>query len=397
MSDSEPPVWLKIMEHGAAGEARTKAFLLDRFWVLERSVDIDGADYLIQPRSLASRFTDRAPPKVGVVQAKYFQDRKTTHHVSCRYVLDADGKPLKGFFAVLHVGREDEAVMYLLSSSDIAATLDKTTDDPPQFIVGAKALDKKFLVKSHRQALDRIAHDLEMRSSVESFRFLDRVNIPFRKVSEQGIDYTYTLPIPNSQTDIPKSYHEYRDGLRSLSWEMEEALVTIDTIFQTPNPRAALAELEKLQEYRGGSSFRDGLTFTGYKSDLDWSYLPEALDEHENRTKALEQAGRLTAYVDLSHTVKEQISRRAKRLEPDAKERQYLWAGLYYDPATLAFDKVSVRLIEEKTRKSKAALTKSIYLHPGETPKLDEPASYLWHVLMTNVLEAICPGVTDDD
>jgi len=253
------------------------------------------------------------------------------------------------------------------------------------------------LVKSHRQALDRIAHDLEMRSSVESFRFLDRVNIPFRKVSEQDIDYTYTLPIPNSQTDIPKSYHEYRDGLRSLSWEMEEALVTIDTIFQTPNPRAALAELEKLQEYRGGSSFRDGLTFTGYKSDLDWSYLPEALDEHENRTKALEQAGRLTAYVDLSHTVKEQISRRAKRLEPDAKERQYLWAGLYYDPATLAFDKVSVRLIEEKTRKSKAALTKSIYLHPGETPKLDEPASYLWHVLMTNVLEAICPGVTDDD
>jgi hypothetical protein len=52
MVNTDQPVWLKVMEHGAAGEARTKAFLLDRFWVLERSVDIDGADFLIQPRSL---------------------------------------------------------------------------------------------------------------------------------------------------------------------------------------------------------------------------------------------------------------------------------------------------------------------------------------------------------
>ena len=31
------------MQNGALGEARTKAFLLDRFWILERSVDIHGA------------------------------------------------------------------------------------------------------------------------------------------------------------------------------------------------------------------------------------------------------------------------------------------------------------------------------------------------------------------
>ena len=40
--------WLKRMENGTIGETRTKAFLLDRFWVLERSVDIEGADFLIQ-------------------------------------------------------------------------------------------------------------------------------------------------------------------------------------------------------------------------------------------------------------------------------------------------------------------------------------------------------------
>jgi hypothetical protein len=41
------PTWLKLVEHGSIGEARTPAFLLDRFWVLERSVDIDRADFLI--------------------------------------------------------------------------------------------------------------------------------------------------------------------------------------------------------------------------------------------------------------------------------------------------------------------------------------------------------------
>ena len=397
MSD-DAPVWLKIMEHGAAGEARTKAFLLDRFWVLERSVDIDGADYLIQLRSLAQRFTDRAPPVVGVVQAKYFQDRKTTHHIPSRYVLDGDGEPLKGFFAVLHLGREDDAAMYLLSSAEIAATLDRTDDEKRAFIVGAKALAETFRVTSRRQALDRIAHALTARSPMESFRFLDRVNIPFRKVSEHDIDYAYTLPIPNSQADIPKSYMEYRDKLRSLIFDMEEALVSIDTIMQTPNPRTALAELEKLNEHRGGSGYRDGLTFTGYKCDLDWSYLPEALEEHENRMQALEAAGLLTAYVDLSHLVKTRIAEEAQRFDAEAEASQYLWAGLRYDLSTLKFDKLSVKLIDEETRESKADLASSTWLSGVKARRtMAEASDHLWHDLMTRVLESACPGLTDDE
>ena len=37
------PAWLTAAQNGAVGEARTKALLLDRFWVLERSVDVEGA------------------------------------------------------------------------------------------------------------------------------------------------------------------------------------------------------------------------------------------------------------------------------------------------------------------------------------------------------------------
>lgn len=42
--------WIKSMENGALGEARARAFLMERFWVLERSVDVEDADFLIQRR-----------------------------------------------------------------------------------------------------------------------------------------------------------------------------------------------------------------------------------------------------------------------------------------------------------------------------------------------------------
>ncbi|MGY4299767.1 hypothetical protein ACVWXN_007862 [Bradyrhizobium sp. i1.4.4] len=121
MEDSWP-TWLKIMENGSVGEARTRSFLIDRFWVLERSVDTDGADFLIQRRTTTQRFTDRVPPRVGVIQAKYFQDRRTTHYIPKSYVIDDKGMPLEGLFALLHVGREDDGEMYLLSARQIVDT-----------------------------------------------------------------------------------------------------------------------------------------------------------------------------------------------------------------------------------------------------------------------------------
>ena len=42
---------LKSMENGSIGEARTKELLIDRFWILERSVDVQGADFIIQRKS----------------------------------------------------------------------------------------------------------------------------------------------------------------------------------------------------------------------------------------------------------------------------------------------------------------------------------------------------------
>lgn len=53
------PGWMKAMQNGSQAEARARAFLMNRFWILERSVDINGADFLIQ-----RRLGDKLPEKI---------------------------------------------------------------------------------------------------------------------------------------------------------------------------------------------------------------------------------------------------------------------------------------------------------------------------------------------
>lgn len=204
MEDSWP-TWLKVMENGAIGEARTRSFLIDRFWVLVRSVDTDGADFLIQRRSTTQRFTDKVPPRVGVIQAKYFQDRRTTHHIPQSYVVDAGGAPLEGFFALLHVGKEDEGEMYLLSARQIADTLSiSSSHSPESYIAGTAALQEAFRVKARKLALDQIEHSLKSQTYYQSAAFLDQLNIPYRRFSEDDIEFPWTLPLPNPVGEIPK-------------------------------------------------------------------------------------------------------------------------------------------------------------------------------------------------
>jgi hypothetical protein len=399
MDNIDQPAWLKIMEHGSVGEARTKAFLLDRFWVLERSVDIDGADFLVQPRALGARFTDRSPPKIGVIQAKYFQDRRTVHHIPRRYVVDEYGLPLKGFFALLHVGQADDARIYMMSATEMVAELDQTDESPGRFIVGGKALADKFRVDNHRrQALDRIAHDITTRSPTDSIHFLDRVNVPFHRITTDDIDYHYKLPIPNEHADIPATYLEYRDRLSSLTYEIEQALEIIDVIMKTQDPRQALSELERLEEYRGGSGYRDTLAFSSRKLDFDWPYFAQALDDHDNRVSALELINKLKPYVDLSHRLRMELDSRVAKLAPNAREGHYVWARFDYDPATLAFERVRLSLADAKPGKSKSRLSRSRYLnvHKGKV-QLEDAGCGLWHALMTKILFDLCPELNDDE
>jgi len=46
---------------------RAPEFLLNRFWGLERSLDIRDADYMIQRRLTENNFLGQEPPRLGTV------------------------------------------------------------------------------------------------------------------------------------------------------------------------------------------------------------------------------------------------------------------------------------------------------------------------------------------
>jgi hypothetical protein len=122
----ERPAWLSAMEHGVLGEARARAFLLDRFWVLKRSVDIEGADLLIQLRDTRLGVFDSASPRVGLVQVKFIQDTNTAITIPAAYVRDGAGDAHNEFFLIVCTGSEDSERLFLLSASDICEGFDET-------------------------------------------------------------------------------------------------------------------------------------------------------------------------------------------------------------------------------------------------------------------------------
>jgi hypothetical protein len=333
------PTWLKVMENGTVGEARTRSFLIDRFWVLERSVDTDGADFLIQRRTTTQRFTDKVPPRVGVIQAKYFQDRRTTHYVPKSYVIDASGTPLEGFFALLHVGKEDEGEMYLLSARQVVDTLSISGSHAPEsYVVGAAALDEVFRVKSRKLALDQIEHSLKSQTYYQSAAFLDQLNIPYRRFSEDDIAFPWTLPLPNPVGEIPKMFVEQKEGLRKIVFEMEEVLGAIDAVLIEKDPRRALELMHALRYHVDGYG---KITFGG-RADFHWGDFPTALDTHDRWRQGLQSDSLLEPYIAMGEKLQKALIAHTAT-HPLTEKGDFLQAAVEYDPTTFTVSNLSVK------------------------------------------------------
>ncbi|WP_434673321.1 hypothetical protein [Pseudomonas sp. R1-15] len=111
----------KREENGGIGESLTQSILLSRFWVLKRSADVDGADFLVQRQSDELDEVRRRAHDIeilGIVQSKYFE-KSNQVKVQKLYVLDKD-QPRKEFFCSLHTHDEEgEHVHYFFSAQDI--------------------------------------------------------------------------------------------------------------------------------------------------------------------------------------------------------------------------------------------------------------------------------------
>jgi len=193
---------LKRAQNGSIGEARTRSFLLNRFWVLERSVDIDGADFLIQPR-----LTDRTKlelQRMGIVQAKFVQDGKTGLKVPKHYVLGEDGEPRGEFFLLVCTGEEDLETMYLLTAKDV--TEDFTLKDDSYRVKAKRIFDtgnRRIVLKA--QALNRIERSLGLTNLKANRRYLQTHG--YVQPEQSHIDPDLAESLSNWYGDIPGGFH----------------------------------------------------------------------------------------------------------------------------------------------------------------------------------------------
>lgn len=113
-------------ENGRLGEALTEAVLLKRFWVLDRSADVDGGDFLVQKRHDSLQELRQSTKKIdslGIVQSKFFEGRNRVE-IKSHYVID-DNEPREDFFCFIFTEDEDgEDVCYFFTAHDIVNNLD---------------------------------------------------------------------------------------------------------------------------------------------------------------------------------------------------------------------------------------------------------------------------------
>ena len=241
------PSWLKSVQNGSIGEIRTKAFLMDRFWILERSVDIESVDFFVQRRLYGQHILDKNAPRFGVIQAKFSQNEKTLHRVRKRDVLDADGKPHIEFFLIIHTGGEEDQAMYLLTAKDISE--DFPVNDESKYEISSRAVfaSPKYIISSRKNCLDRIENSIQCAEFYKNRAFV------FSRIDTSlSPDFDAILPDYKEKisdywhSDIPAKFKELKKEAFGAMLRIEEAYSLLKSFVEAVDPLEALVIAETL-------------------------------------------------------------------------------------------------------------------------------------------------------
>jgi hypothetical protein len=337
------PAWLSAMEHGVLGEARARAFLLDRFWVLDRSVDVEGADLLIQLRDTRLGVFDSSSPRVGLVQVKYIQDGHTSITIPATHVRDDSGESHKEFFLIVCTGSEDSERLFLLSASDICAGFVENDESGKATFrfTGSKLLSSSnFEVKAKSVALDRIEHTLRGGTMVGNRRYLRQLGAA--GLSADQIDADYVLPVFNWWGDIRSAFYRQKVDARKILYEVEEVADALDELIRTTDPAKAQAVYN--ERLRGSINGHGDLRFAAA------GILDEDLIEVARQQKALlqrvRQAGIEGDYFNVLHRFDSEALKYARQDHRD--DMRAVHGTITYSPDDLS--EVSVVFSSESER-----------------------------------------------
>ena len=353
MSDAAP--WLKAMENGGLGEARARAFLMERFWVLERSVDVEGADYLIQRRLTATNFLDHDPPRLGVVQVKFIQDGKTYIRVHKAYAVDGRGSPYNEFFLIVFTGREDEERSFLLSSADMIREFDEIDDGGTAILrlQGAKLIStSNYEITQRKLALDRIEHALKNADFFANRRFI--AGTRYVELSPDQIDHDLTIPLDNGWGDLPKAFFKGKKKIQSTLFNMEDIAEALSKILQATDPIEALRIYEdEVSDYVGHGGLGEEIKVSCEFFDEDFF---TGVKNHRARLAKLRELGIEGNYFKLIETFNGTVMREVLNLSTDPK-LVAVEIAVTYDPGSLADAAVRVSAGSIKGGDSKVLVT----------------------------------------
>lgn len=219
-------------DNGSIGEARTKAFLIDRFWILERSVDKDGADFIIQRKITEQNILDEVPPRFGIIQAKFSSNEKTCHYFDKDYVLNEEGRPYKELFLILNIGFENEQKICLLTAGDISS-FNLNTDN--KYVLPTKKILEQFQIKDNSLALDEIENSIQEAEFIKNrmliFNELKVVKPDFNAMSSE-----FKYKIEYCDGNIAELFREYKEKAYIFIKKIEEIHAFLSKFIQETNP-----------------------------------------------------------------------------------------------------------------------------------------------------------------
>jgi len=340
------------MEHGVLGEARAKAFLLEQFWVLERSVDIQGSDYLIQRRLTSLNFMDESPPKLGIVQVKFVQDGSTYISIDKEYVCSESGTPYEEFFLLIFTGTANSSRSFLLSSRDVIKTFaEKAMDDRIYMKVKASRIldSKNYEILDRAGALDRMDHALKNADFLRNRRFLSGTS--YVKISPDHIDHDLLLPLDNSYADFEKEFFKDKKRLQSVLFEMEDVVESMQKMLRATDPEIAFSIYEDAIAPHVGTSH--GIVFSAdYFNDEDFL---SAVQHHKSRLEAIRKLELESSFFALLGLVESEIAKQVANLQP--RKHQKVMISVTYDSDTLG--NAAVRVKRSKSEISCPRVVKS--------------------------------------
>lgn len=349
----------KIMENAALGEALCSALLLERFWVMKRSVDTDGGDFLIQLRDTTAKLTDLLPPRIGTVQSKFSQNEKTSHKIPMSYVVDSTGEPLRGFFLIVHLGQDERRRRFVLTSSEIKSSLPlKTKEGNSYYVVGASAYSSRFEFNTQAVALDKIENDLTKRSEEDKRRFMQSVLIPDYELKRTNLGNFWLLPIPNEHAYIADEVYRIKSSLKLALYAYDNIQKLIGDILFSQDAEDCVQLLDQLRESYEVDELDDGYYLKPYQYKLNISKtLGLAVATHRSRYNQLEALDRVGVFLELSRRLLVLCVDAFKKLEPT--KRQISKSSFTFDPVKftigIRLDTVTMGVISVESANELAA------------------------------------------